>query len=245
MSIKIEKVSIYGWEEAVRGARNAKESWDRSDSQGSNLGPNDLKLLSSLAKGGGEESKSRRNIIVFMDVVAPLYWWKQADTYKVGTVKQSCSTMHRVHCHEFETGMFSHEHLLPEDEVDFRSKSYDDYYIPELAGMAVTRYGEKAYFTPKGFLRMICDVLNRYRRLFLDTKDKKYWWQIIQLLPSSYMQRATLQVNYEVLAAMYHQRKNHKLGEWHDFCAWIETLPYAKELIVDPGYRGHRKENEQ
>lgn len=222
--IKIENVSTVGWEAAIRGARNPMNSWEKSDSwfsesgvdyrhdinrnlepvtgsvYGKNLeiGPNDLKLLSNLARAGSDEAKFRRMIVVYVDIIAPMYWWKEADTYKVGTVRNSCSTMHKIHAKKFEIGDFSHDHL-----------------IGGLASLGTT-----------------IDILNIARGMFLKTKDKAHWWGMIQLLPSSYNQRATLMLNYEVLANMYHARKNHKLDEWREFCRWIETLPYAKELIV-------------
>ena len=232
--IKIENVSVVGWEPAIRGARNPMNSWEKSDSlifdyydmeydndvchtitkeekvlddsfddcswteNGIHLGPNDLKLLTNLAKAGSDEAKFRRMIVVYLDVTAPMYWWKEADTYKVGTVRNSCSTMHKIHAKEFTLEDFSHEQLV--------------------GGLPM--------------LTTTIDILNIARGRFLKSKDKSDWWQMIQLLPSSYNQRATLMLNYEVLANMYHARKNHKLDEWREFCKWIETLPYANELII-------------
>lgn len=167
------------------------------------IGPNDLKLLSNLAKAGSDEAKFRRMIVVYADITAPMYWWKECDTYKVGTVRNSCSTMHKIHAKEFTLEDFSTEHL----------------YSDELET-----------------LEELIQVLNGARELYLDGKRKEDWWQMIQLLPSSYNQRATLMLNYEVLANMYHARKNHKLDCWREFCGWIETLPYAEELIVDAGH---------
>lgn len=233
--IKIENTMVTGWEPAIRGARNPMNSWEKSDSlffeyydetdntavchdickhmskidtwsesiswteHGVKIGPNDLKLLTNLAKAGSDEAKFRRMIVVYLDVTAPMYWWKEADTHKVGTVRNSCSTMHKIHAKEFTLEDFSVERL----------------------GL-----GYKA--TMEGTI----SALNAARRAFLETKSKDIWYHLIQLLPSSYNQRATLMLNYEVLANMYHARKNHKLDEWRDFCKWIETLPYAKELII-------------
>ena len=208
-------------------------TWSESISwteHGVKIGPNDLKLLTNLAKSGSDEAKFRRMIVVYVDITAPMYWWKEADTYKVGTVRNSCSTMHKIHAKEFTLEDFSCEHLFSKKDFINEDKTVPFENDPALS--AITVDGDIAYFTSTGFVEMTCDVLNHYRELFLQTKDKKYWWQMIQLLPSSYNQRATLMLNYEVLANMYHARKNHKLDEWHDFCAWIETLPYAKELII-------------
>lgn len=224
--IKIENVSVVGWEPAIRGARNPMNSWEKSDSwfsesgvdyrhninralehvTGSNygmnleIGPNDLNLLTNLAKAGSDEAKFRRMIVVYLDVTAPMYWWKECDTYKVGTVRNSCSTMHKIHAKEFGLEDFSCEKLThgAQSELNYN----------------------------------VIDILNIARKNFIETKDKDHWWNMIQLLPSSYNQRATLMLNYEVLANMYHARKNHKLDEWRSFCKWIETLPYAKELII-------------
>ena len=247
--IKIENVSTVGWEPAIRGARNPMNSWEKSDSlflnyydedtdtvlaydishnnvqtdawteAGVKIGPNDLKLLSNLAKAGSDEAKFRRMIVVYLDVTAPMYWWKEADTYKVGTVRDSCSTMHKIHAKEFTLEDFSWEQLLNPGNALFNYEFGKGNYATQIQ--------------PLQFLTsFIIPSLNECRNLYLKTKDKKYWWQMIQLLPSSYNQRATLMLNYEVLANMYHARKNHKLDEWREFCKWIETLPYAKELIV-------------
>ena len=203
--IKIENTAVYGWEAAIRGARNPMNSWDMSDTtdgwdeNGADviIGPNDKKLLQSLANAGPDHGKFLRMITVSLDITAPLYWWKEFDTYKVGTVANSCSTMHKIHAKEFALEDFSHEHLTP-----------------------------LALHT----LETVVDMLNNYRADFTLTKSKDDWWQLIQLLPSSYNQRRTVLLNYQVLKAMYHARKNHKLDEWRDFCDWVETLPYA-ELI--------------
>ena len=210
--IKIENIEVFGWEAAIRGMRNPMNSWDKSDSIfnagfGSNstiLGENDLKLMQSLVKAGTDHSKFMRMINVIMDITAPLYWWKEWDTYKVGTVANSCSTMHKIHSKEFTLEDFSHEHLFTDDEA-----------LP--------------------FLNHLISGLNFYRNKYIETKDKKYWWQIIQLLPSSYNQKRTVQLNYQVLRNIYFARRNHKLNEWHDFCRIIEELPYSKELVCLEG----------
>ena len=222
MAIKIENVvtpSAEQWEAIIRGTRNPMNSWSKSDSYKTYIeneqtgqradfeffvGDEDLKLMQKLVKAGTDHRKFMRMITVYVDVTAPLYWWKEADTYKVGTVRNSCSTMHKITEKEFTLDDFSHEHI------------YND-VSTEPSSLKV--------------LLSIIDTLNQYRRLHLMSKHKSDWWQIIQLLPSSYNQRATLMLNYEVLANMYHSRKNHKLDEWREFCSWIETLPYAKELI--------------
>lgn len=219
MSIKIENVEVFGWEASIRGLRSPMNSWSKSDSYKTYIeneqtgqrtdfeffvGDEDLKLMQKLVKAGTDHRKFMRMITVYVDVTAPLYWWKEFDTYKVGTVRNSCSTMHKITEKEFTLDDFSHEHI------------YDD-VITEPSSLKV--------------LHSIIDTLNQYRHLYLVSKCKGDWWQIIQLLPSSYNQKATLMLNYEVLANMYHSRKNHKLDEWCDFCKWIETLPYS-ELIT-------------
>lgn len=251
--IKIENVETYGWEAAIRGMRNPKNSWSKSDSfcnpEWNNcencadrercafifeqngkpfrakIGPNDLELMTTLASAGTDHGKFLRMITVTLDITAPLYWWKEYDTYKVGTVANSCSTMHKIADKEFTLDDFSHEHLL-----SFMSEG-DERKIPFVN---VDPYAECGItFSPKGVLEcIIIPILNRCRDRFLESKDKKYWWQMIQILPSSYNQRRTVQLNYAVLRNMYHARKNHKLDCWVAFCNWIETLPYAKELIV-------------
>lgn len=206
--LTIENVQVFGFQAAIRGMRNPKNSWSKSDStfemrtddggvQTIDLGQADLKLASALANSGTDDGKFLRMIHVQLDVTAPLYWHKEADQYKVGTVTDSCSTMHKIHAKEFTLDDFSHEHLY--------STLHD--------------------------LKPTVDLLNVYRERFLDTKDKEDWWQLIQLLPSSYNQRRTWDLNYAVLRNIYHARRNHKLDEWHTLCDWIETLPYAKELI--------------
>ena len=206
--IKIENIEVFGWEAAIRGMRNPMNSWDKSDSFEFPpdedgilwIGSNDLKLMQSLIRAGTDHSKFMRMIDVTMDITAPLYWWKEFDTYKVGTVANSCSTMHKIHSKEFTLEDFSHEYLFTDDESLL-------------------------------FLNHLISGLNFYRNKYIETKDKKYWWKIIQLLPSSYNQKRTIQLNYQVLRNIYFSRRNHKLDEWHDFCSIIEELPYGKELI--------------
>jgi hypothetical protein len=212
--LKIEKVVTPSWEQweiIIEGMRNPKNSWDRIDSKfdvrSSDteifLGVNDEKLMRTLVAGGPVHAKFRRMIPVFITLSAPLYWWKEADTYRIGTVRNSCSTMHKIQAKEFTLEDFSTENL-------------NDYALQNL--------------------KQTIEVLNYNRERFLKTKDKEYWWQLIQLLPSSYNQKATIMVNYEVLYNMYMWRKNHKLDEWHTFCDMIETLPYANILItLQPG----------
>ena len=227
--IKIENVETYGWEAAIRGMRNPKNSWDLSDSSfddechnkdyeggcenceyfaGFNrmckpcIGQNDLTLMRGLAHAGPDHGKFLRMITITMDITAPLYWWKEFDTYKVGTVANSCSTMHKIHAKEFEIDDFSWEML---DPICY------------------------------GHLLEIIAVLNDNRKWFLDSKNKGYWWNMIQLLPSSYNQKRTVQLNYQVLKNIYVGRVNHKLDEWCSFCEWMEGLPYFKEVCVNYG----------
>lgn len=218
--------TTHGWEEAVRGMRNPMNSWALSDSRVSEFtndgkggfvfGDNDLKLASKLAAAGSDHAKFRRMITVYADITAPLYWWKEYDTYKVGTVANSCSTMHKIGEKEFEESDFSIEHLGVYDYDDEGNVCYRNLWISEF---------------PK-----IIEYLNIARRFYLEETrpyvKKQYWWQMIQFLPSSYNQRRTVMMNYEVLSNMYHARKNHKLDEWLDFCKWISDLPYADELII-------------
>jgi hypothetical protein len=220
--IKIERVETFGWETAVRGMRNPLNSWEKSDSlsyeddEGAtidylyNVGRKDKELMTSLVKAGTDHSKFMRMLGIAMDVVAPLYWWKEFDTYKVGTVANSCSTMHKIQAKEFTLDDFSHEHLIDEYWEDgfWESEWLDD-------------------------LRTTIARLNRARNRFLKTKDKKYWWQMIQLLPSSYNQRRTVMLNYEVLRNQYHARKNHKLDEWHDYCKMLEALPHSDLITME------------
>ena len=214
--IKFENTEVMNFEGAIRGMRNPLNSWDKSDSgvmsnpfsdeiclDSYSIGQNDLALMKKLIKAGSDHRKFMRQIIVSVDITAPLYWWKEFDTYKVGTVANSCSTMHKIHAKEFFLEDFSYENMTE---------------------------------TCKNTLCIVLRDLNYYRGLFIDTKDKKYWWSIIQLLPSSYNQKRTVTLNYETLYNIYGSRKNHKLDEWSDgFISWIESLPYAKELIVERG----------
>jgi hypothetical protein len=229
--LKIEKTEVFGWEAAIRGMRNPMNSWDKSDSDMYHdmdcdggccgtvlLGDNDYSLMQKLRNAGTDHRKFMRMITVYLDITAPLYWWKEFDTYKVGTVANSCSTMHKIHSKEFTLDDFSHEHLFHHWD-----KEHDD----EI----VCFDGEYSYTAKDIMTDVIIPTLNHYRYMFLETKDKAYWWQMIQLLPSSYNQKRTVMLNYEVLANMYHSRKNHKLDEWHTFCDWIESLPYS-ELIT-------------
>lgn len=223
--IKIDNVDVFGWEASVRGLRSPMNSWEKSDTEYKlildskcsedvekaktcgnvlvEIGENDMKLMQSLVKAGSDHSKFMRMINVTCDIVAPLYWWKEFDTYKVGTVRNSCSTMHKIHEKEFTLDDFSFEDFEVEDGEIFLSDCFTNVVAD-------------------------CEML---RKLFVETGDKKYWRGLIQLLPESYNQRATVQLNYAVLRNMYHSRKNHKLDEWVEFCKWVETLPYAEELI--------------
>jgi len=193
------------------------------------IGKNDLELMMKLAENGSVHAKYRRMIAVYTDITAPLYWWKEFDTYKVGTVANSCSTMHKIQEKEFTVDDFSTEHLF--DIPDLADRNNDIDSDVELAAISVD--GEPCYYSPRGFISMTCDILNRYRQLYLKTKDKKFWWQMIQLLPSSYNQKRTVMMNYEVLAGIYIYRKDHKLDEWRDFCKWIESLPYSEIITLN------------
>ena len=212
--IEITQVEVTGWKHAIRGMRNPMNSWSKSDSNDNNIGESDKALMERLSNAGTDHRKFMRMITVYVDVTAPLYWWKEFDTYKVGTVRNSCSTMHKITKKEFTLDDFSHEHLIDTDR-EIHSKL--------LRLIPVTTV-----------LKSVIYELNYNREKYLETKDKLYWWQIIQLLPSSYNQKATLMLNYEVLANIYHSRKNHRLDEWQEFCKWIETLPYS-ELITGEG----------
>lgn len=231
--IKIGNVEIYGWEHAIRGMRNPMNSWEKSDSRWFYIppmsqkgftpilrdddvyfiGPNDKDLMLRLRNAGTDHRKFMRMITVYLDITAPLYWWKEYDTYKIGTVANSCSTMHKIADKEFTMEDFSCEHLI--DDAIYEHDGLDS--------------GEARIF-PVSILRYTIHALNVCRNKFLETKDKKYWWQIIQLLPSSYNQKRTVMLNYEVLANIYKSRKDHKLDEWRYFCEWCETLPLS-ELI--------------
>ena len=209
--IKIENVDVHGVARAIYSARNAMNSWDKSDSdfETDTMGENDLKLAKQLVKAGTDHAKFMRMITVTLDITAPMFWWKEASTYKVGTVRNSCSTMHTIHKKEFTLDDFSHEHLFTEKE---------------------TEWGD---ICPIITLECTISALNNFRKKYLETKDKKYWWQMIQLLPSSYNQRSTVQLNYAVLRNIYHARKNHKLDCWRTFCEWVkDELPYSN-LITE------------
>ena len=247
--IKLENTEVVGWEHAIRGMRNPLNSWDKSDSEfirdpdygcSGNcpcedidgrcdccfIGPNDLDLMTRLRNAGTDHRKFMRMITVYSDITAPLYWWKEFDTYKVGTVANSCSTMHKIHDKEFTLEDFSCEHLFKEDDV---------------GGMYYSSTAEEE-FTSMDVLKVIIEALNTYRKTYIAVKadtvsdydhmSKEYWWQMIQLLPSSYNQKRTVMLNYEVLANIYKSRKNHKLDEWKDFCKWIENLPYSELITV-------------
>ena len=227
--LKIESTEVMGWEAAIRGMRNPMNSWEKSDSRFGcgndneyfcdncsssfhctslkktyNIGPNDLDLMTRLRNAGTDHRKFMRMITVYLDITAPLYWWKEFDTYKVGTVTNSCSTMHKIADKEFTIDDFSIEHLNDDRSAEVSNLEWFEHLITHL---------------------------NRDRKRFIETKDKQYWWQLIQLLPSSYNQRRTVMLNYEVLTNIYKSRRNHKLDEWHKFCNWIERLPYS-ELIT-------------
>ena len=221
--LKIEKTDVFGWESAIRGMRNPMNSWDKIDSHivvydcdccavmncneyvsfngvCVHIGESDLALMKRLSKAGSDHAKFLRMINVTCDITAPLYWWKEYDTYKVGTVANSCSTMHKIHAKEFEIADFSWEHL---NERSIR------------------------------VLEAVIEELNFNRDAFIETKDKSYWHQMIQLLPTSYEQKRTVQLNYQVLKNIYFARRNHKLDEWHTLCDWIEELPYFKEICAE------------
>ena len=229
--IKIENVVLpheKQWEAVIRGMRNPLNSWDKSDSEecrnvfcgdcdgeclphtnGFIVGSNDLNLMKRLNKAGTEHRKFMRMITVYVDITAPLYWWKEHDQYKIGTVTNSCSTMHKIAAKEFTLEDFSCEHLETISRFDEDGEEYKPYML----------------------MKEMIKCLNACRKTFMKTKNKTDWWQLIQLLPSSYNQKRTVMLNYEVLASMYHQRKNHKLDEWRTFCEWIKTLP-CSELIT-------------
>lgn len=204
--IKVENIKVYNIARAIYSARNPMNSWAKSDSdlEKDIIGPNDLDLMRRLYKGGSEHRKYLRQIFVSMDIVAPLYWWKEFDTYKVGTVANSCSTMHKIHSKEFTLDDFSHEHLFNASDVDVAC-------LQELKNVIFS--------------------LNNARKKYLETKCKDYWWQMIQLLPSSYNQRRTVTMNYENAVNMIRQRENHKLDEWRDFVKELQQLPYIKQIM--------------
>ena len=239
--LTVENIETYGWEAAIRGMRNPMNSWEKSDSCYSidkldknytvvihnykafdglfsfYIGPNDKKLMLDLCKGGPVHAKFRRMLTITMDITAPLYWWKEFDTYKVGTVANSCSTMHKIHAKEFELSDFSFDHF--DDLDDPNSLLFED---------------DKYFKIDSKWLADVTIVmLNKARKLFLETKDKKYWWQMIQLLPSSYNQKRTVQLNYEVAHNIYISRKDHKLDEWHTLCDALKELPISELITME------------
>lgn len=228
--IKIENERIAGSLDAMRGMRNPMNSWDKNDSNDEQIGNNDLELARKLAALGPVHAKYRRMIIVWVDITAPLYWWKEFDTYKVGTVANSCSTMHTIHKRPFTIDDFSHEHLVSfRDYMNLDNVNIHPAINPEFKTERIHNY----YIFPDEHLQLTIKLLNKCRELYLKTKDKAYWWQMIQLLPSSYNQRRTVMLNYEVLSHIYPDRKEHKLDEWREFCFWIENLPYSEIICGD------------
>lgn len=271
--IKFENTEVMGWEAAIRGMRNPMNSWEKGDSSPCNypndcyykcnkvecefgdhfyVGPNDQKLMMTLRSSGTDHRKFMRMIVVYTDITAPLYWWKEFDTYRTGVTPNpmdiemnSCSTMHKIHAKEFDRGDFSHDH------IPLGSDAYSDAWDIKHSGMFFcVNEEDEIYWSSEDILDYTIMALNHYRKLYLETKDKKYWWQMIQLLPSSYNQKRTVMMNYEVLANIYKSRRNHKLDEWAEtklvgdcpsnmypnkfangFCDWIKTLPYS-ELIT-------------
>lgn len=246
--IKIENTEVVGWEAAIRGMRNPMNSWEKSDSKWTfpknpvcegckrncqlceepaildevfGIGPNDHDLMIRLCKAGAADAKFRRMIICYADITAPLYMLKEMDTYRMGVEKNSCSTMHKITSKEFTPDDFSHEHLLTIDDLPC-----------DHALMAIDVNGDPCHYSPDGQLDIICKALNKYRQKFIVTNDKTYWWQMIQLLPSSYNQRRTYMFSYEALSKIYRERHNHKLDEWHQFCDWVETLPYSEIITL-------------
>lgn len=245
--LKIENTEVLGWGHAIRGMRNPMNSWDKSDSGHCQLdllrdcntcihrgtdypsckshfdvGPNDFDLMIRLRNAGTDHRKFMRMITVYLDITAPLYWWKEMDTYYVGKVQNSCSTMHKIAEKEFTLEDFSTEHLINDPFLAF-----------SLYDTAGNYTGHD--MSSKDIIQFLCNVMNYYRKKFLETKNKLYWWQIIQLLPTSYNQRRTVVLNYEVLANIYKSRRNHKLDEWHVLCDWIEGLPYSQIITGKEG----------
>lgn len=245
--IKVDNIDVWGFEHAIRGMRNPLNSWAKSDSDVAftafdnfapddpmakkyiewnmkynlnfKLGANDLDLMCRLYNAGPEHRKYLRQIFVSMDITAPLYWWKEFDTYKIGTVSNSCSTMHKIQAKEFTPEDFSIEHLYTREEANF---------------VAVTVNGETCLYSPKYFVAMLCQMLNYYRDLYNESKDKNDWWQLIQLLPSSYNQRRTITMNYENAVTMIRQRTGHKLDEWNQFIDILKNeLPYLAEITEE------------
>lgn len=238
--IKFENYEVVGWEAAIRGMRNPMNSWKKGDSgwfaSGPSdedipvdidrggyyeliIGPNDQDLMKRLRNAGTDHRKFMRMIAVYVDITAPLYWWKEFDTYKVGTVANSCSTMHKIAVKEFTRDDFSWDHLIGNRKV---CRNEDIMAGPDCDD------------APLDVLDAVIDALNIYRQKYVEIKGKKYWWQMIQLLPGSYNQRRTVMLNYEVLANIYKSRKNHKLDEWRDLCKWIESLPFSELITGEP-----------
>lgn len=239
--ITITNVETYGWEAAIRGMRNPMNSWDKSDSAfGRNLeipysqnnpiimfdkygvetyiGDNDLDLMKRLRNAGTDHRKFMRMITVSCDITAPLYWWKEFDTYKVGTVANSCSTMHKIHANRFSIDDFSHEYIWDDEHPQTQLVGTED---------------NPVYLDDTQIIIYTVGMLNELREFYLKTKDKRYWYKMIQLLPSSYNQKRTVMLNYEVLSNIYKSRKNHKLDEWRNFCDCIEMLPYSELITGD------------
>ena len=233
--IKLENVVLPSpkqWEAIIRGMRNPMNSWDKSDSEIKyenirhsgyiDIGPNDHELMTKLAKAGSDHGKYKRMIVVYVDITAPLYWWKEFDTYKVGTVANSCSTMHKIHEKEFTEEDFSMENLSERIGIELDFPDPDNEPLP---------------FSACDIIKLTIDTLNVFRDLYnnaTDSESKKVYWEtMIQLLPSSYNQRRTVMFNYQVLANIYPSRKNHKLQEWRDLCEWIKTLPYSELITLE------------
>lgn len=255
--LKIDNFEVLGWEHAIRGMRNPMNSWEKSDSYFGfgqvlckdcihygkevcgqdclDIGPNDHDLMMRLRKAGTDHRKFMRMITVYLDITAPLYWWKEFDTYKVGTVANSCSTMHKIAAKEFTLEDFSCEHLFGDYEYEITPSTYLDKMFPKFE----EKDGGMCFWQPVLILETVIAGLNFYRQRYLKIKEKNYWWQMIQLLPSSYNQKRTVMLNYEVLANIYKSRKDHKLDEWYTFCHWIEELPYS-EIIL-----GHYSDEEE
>lgn len=244
--IKIEKTQVVGLEPTIRGMRNPMNSWGKSDSDwctkqfdeicetceshgnhcvdGFLVGAADEDLMLRLAKAGSVDEKFRRMIAVYVDLTAPLYWWKEFDAYKVGTVANSCSTMHKIHAKEFTLDDFSCEHL-------FNEPYHRDLITSAMVDEDITSRS-KVWATPLDILKFTIEMLNAWREQYLSTQNKEDWWQMIQLLPSSYNQKRTVMLNYEVLANIYQHRRNHKLDEWKELCKWIEGLPYSEIITL-------------
>ena len=231
------------WKMIINGVRNPKNSWEKSDSKfyedvdfdpddypcGFKLGDNDHDLMMRLRNAGTDHRKFMRMITVYTTITAPLYWWKEFDTYKVGTVANSCSTMHKIAAKEFTLEDFSHDHLT----TFIPGQNLNGWTLEENDLLALPNDPNYGYSSVSILRDIIIKALNFNREKYLETKDKKYWWQMIQLLPSSYNQKRTVMLNYEVLANIYKSRKNHKLDEWRELCKWIETLPYSELITGD------------